>query len=628
MVTTCQVIIVGAGPAGLCLGLALAKFNIQSIILEKETEITADPRGVYLTGDAVRILYDLGVGDELEYVGHPAENVQMHRSTYGAQSFLTLRPGTTNALEQAVPEGLQQMQPRLETALRKRIHATSCCRLWTGCTVTTRVSEEPPRIQFRDASDVVHEVEGQWLVGADGKAGVVRKQFLEPTSGIKQQPGLHFYDGTSIASNLYISLPTPESHPKFQLWALGYTSEQVYDLFWPKGWHFCCPPGKPTAGGRFGPHSERLWRHEFRLDAEVSEQEAEAALWEHIIPMVTLQGDRHRQVQFREPVQYPRDCIQVLRCRPYRFTHRVVNRWFDKRTILIGDAAHVFPPFAGQGIASGLRDGHQLAWRLALVLERFPPDQPMPSWAQALLESWARERRSSVDTTAYLSISLGRMSSAPPNILARLGFRIKDCLDRSPRLANGIDPLVNVERQGFTKVRDGFFVKRYRGGVRMAQIHVTDGRPGHVLLSDCLLGGSSAMTLLVICDAKESGQSMSQAKRAVKNARLPAGVLGEDSIVVYDPHAQQGAQHDAEEASKEQSPETFALYRPRIFDAMSPEYRRCGGYDAEAYVKRVGKKSRFVIIRSDFFVFACLKNEHDLVACLGILASKVGGSGV
>ncbi|OAA53199.1 Monooxygenase, FAD-binding protein [Cordyceps fumosorosea ARSEF 2679] len=618
MVTRCQVIIVGAGPAGLCLALALAKFNVQTVILEKETEVTLDPRGVYLTGDAVRILYDLGIGDELEYVGHAAESVQIHRSSFNAPSFLTLKAGATNALQQAVPEGLLQMQPRLEKALRSRIEASSCCKLLTGSTVMERVSEEPPRIQFQDSSGATHEVEGQWLVGADGKAGVVRKKFLEP-NGIKQEAGRHFYDGTSIAANLQISLPTPESHPEFALWSLGYTPEQVYDLFWPKGWHFCCPPGLPTAGGRFGPHSERLWRHEFRCDAEMSDGETETTFWQHILPMVTIQEDRDRGTQFGKAVQYPRDCISILRCRPYHCTHRVVNRWFDKRTILIGDAAHVFPPFAGQGIASGFRDAHQLAWRLSVLVGRFSPDKPAPSWAEALLESWARERRHSVDMTAYLSISLGQMSSAPPNLVARLGYRTKARMDRSARLSNAIDPLVRVERLGMTDVRGGFFASKYRGGMRLAQIYVTQASTCEVLLSDCILRGSTAMTLLVIGDGRGCGTKISQAKRAVEQASLPPSVLGTASIVVYSPR-----QDESGEQVKGASTEPFELYTPRQFDVMAPEYRRCGGYDTKAYVKRVGEKSSFVIVRADFFVYASAKNEKELAKCLALLASQVG----
>lgn len=81
-----QVIIVGAGPSGLSLGLALAKYDIevsftiylislvltkvQTLILEKEQDVTEDPRGVYLAEDAIRILYELGIRDQMKKIGH------------------------------------------------------------------------------------------------------------------------------------------------------------------------------------------------------------------------------------------------------------------------------------------------------------------------------------------------------------------------------------------------------------------------------------------------------------------------------------------------------------------------------------------------------------------------------
>lgn len=175
--------------------------------------------------------------------------------------------------------------------------------------------------------------------------GVVRKHFLEPTAGIKQEESDYYrYEGTWVAANLRITLPTPKSHPQLPLWGMGMSPEDVYDLYWPKDWHFCTPPGKPTACGRFGPHEDRLWRHEFAEHGWSETLDAEALLWEHISPMITHDADRRGEKFSGGAAMFPRDCIQILRCRPFTFTHKIVNQWFDGRTVLIGDAAHVFPP--------------------------------------------------------------------------------------------------------------------------------------------------------------------------------------------------------------------------------------------------------------------------------------------
>lgn len=67
---TVPVVIVGAGPSGLAMGLSLAKYGVKSMILEQQLEITQDPRAVYLNGDAVRILWNLGVREQFKDIGH------------------------------------------------------------------------------------------------------------------------------------------------------------------------------------------------------------------------------------------------------------------------------------------------------------------------------------------------------------------------------------------------------------------------------------------------------------------------------------------------------------------------------------------------------------------------------
>ena len=52
----------------------------------------------------------------------------------------------------------------------------------------------------------------------------------------------------------------------------------------------------------------------------------------------------------------------------YTFRAQLADRWRDRRVFLLGDAAHLTPPFIGQGMGAGLRDAMNLAWKLAGVL--------------------------------------------------------------------------------------------------------------------------------------------------------------------------------------------------------------------------------------------------------------------
>ena len=59
---------------------------------------------------------------------------------------------------------------------------------------------------------------------------------------------------------------------------------------------------------------------------------------------------------------------EIVRRQVYVFHARIADRWNSARIFLAGDAAHLTPPFAGQGMNSGIRDAHNLGWKLAEVV--------------------------------------------------------------------------------------------------------------------------------------------------------------------------------------------------------------------------------------------------------------------
>ena len=69
----------------------------------------------------------------------------------------------------------------------------------------------------------------------------------------------------------------------------------------------------------------------------------------------------------------------------YRIHHRAAERFRDHRCFLLGDAAHVHSPVGAQGMNTGLQDAHNLAWKLALVVQGRADD--------ALLDSYEAERQ-------------------------------------------------------------------------------------------------------------------------------------------------------------------------------------------------------------------------------------------
>jgi hypothetical protein len=510
--------------------------------------------------------------------------------------------------------------------------------------------EDPLTVEYKDNAGVRQRICGGFLVGADGKAGVVRKRFLEPVAGIRQVEGTYRYSGTWIAANLRIRLPTPQTHPDFPLWRLGYTPQNVYEAFWPDGWHFCCPPGEATAAGHFGPHAERLWRHEWRIrdeDADGARDNAgnangnvdatadrwEIMLWNTLTPMITRSSDGQGRSFHCGPLTYPKDCIEVLRCRPYRFVHKVVNQRFHQRMILVGDSAAIYPPFAGQGIASGLRDAHQLAWRLAMIVRASGPKVASAvdtngtgkqNLAETrlldsnILSAWATERRKSVDDAALLSKQNGVLvNSAPPAavviVLTVLQYvrLLASYLPRyiSQRLAY-LDPQGRHEQGGFTGVDGGFFLSEHGGGVKLAQICVQSSAGGPPILSDRLLQrpGPLFTLLVIVSHIREFHNAYWGARKAIDAADIDPSVLSHDSIVVFCPSP--GSSTWEWPASETQ------VYAPAPSDCFPPDVR---SHDDRWYMDRLGWRTRYAIVRPDSFVYARIKGLEALEQCLASL---------
>jgi 3-(3-hydroxy-phenyl)propionate hydroxylase len=74
------------------------------------------------------------------------------------------------------------------------------------------------------------------------------------------------------------------------------------------------------------------------------------------------------------------DDLRVIRVADYTFRAQVANKWRDRRVFVLGDAAHLSPPFIGQGMGAGLRDAMNLAWKLAGVLAGDLPATTLASY--------------------------------------------------------------------------------------------------------------------------------------------------------------------------------------------------------------------------------------------------------
>ncbi|CAG9953033.1 unnamed protein product [Clonostachys rosea f. rosea IK726] len=567
-----DVVIVGAGPSGLSLAVALSQLQIKSVVLEKQHDICEDPRAIALAGDACRILSLIGIT---------------------AQEM--------DQISQLV--GIVENPSNVEVTYEQKDTPSTCV------------------------------VRGKYAIGADGKRGFVRKQFLEG-KGIKQETGRYRYEATWVAANLKVTMPTPSTHPHFPLWDLGYEPDELWDLFWPGGFHLAYVFSYILVTDyNGGPASAIILRCLWlRADSALLEKNIGAYRFEYELPPnFELPGDavehlkqqtephltiepsrlRGQGSRINTPVRFPWDCVEVLRCGPAHFAQKVVNRWFDGRVILIGDAAHVFPPFGAQGIASGIRDALGLSWRLHLLAggtEKLPHKETASFNKDSLLLAWSRERRHGVDEAAKMTAANGTFLQTKSLVLRWAVWCADALLSWMPRLRLSLLRGHFSDRDGVRGVKDGFFLEDQGGGTRTAQIFVQGARDRSVELSDHVFRNSNAALTLLILHHPETEQEWTAIQQASKRLDLPANFLAEKAICLNDKNS----------VSPELQPESAKIQSSHMLTpATAGAISRAGHkplplYDPCAFRKRFQSSARYALIRSDFIIFSQAKTLEQL----------------
>jgi 3-(3-hydroxy-phenyl)propionate hydroxylase len=143
-----------------------------------------------------------------------------------------------------------------------------------------------------------------------------------------------------------------------------------------------CNPERPTTCVLMG---EGRHRWEFMIKpGETAEQVSDDAFVEKLLEPWDVKG-----------------AVRLERKAVYTFSARIARQWRKERVLLAGDAAHQTPPFAGQGMCSGLRDAANLAWKLAAVIKGEAQDK--------LLDSYQPEREPNLRATIAMAIMMGRM---------------------------------------------------------------------------------------------------------------------------------------------------------------------------------------------------------------------------
>lgn len=349
----CDVAIIGYGPVGVSAANILGQYGIRAIVFERHADIYARARAVTVNDWTLRHFQSVGLADAL--TKDMDETYALRTMTYDGQVLSHVRFPAQGDLGYATSYSIYQ--PAMEQTLRD-----GAARF--ADTVDVRFGFE--------VTDVAQDADGVTVTAIDhatGAATTTRARYALACDG----------GSSTTRERLGIAL-------------LGDTIETrwvIIDAFVKRWWPdrhiltFWSDKARPAVDIALS-----LGTHRWELPLQPHETEADFATHEQLWVLLNAMG-------------VSRDDVDLHSHAFYKHHVRRAERWRDGRVFLLGDAAHLMPPWAGQGMQSGIRDAFNLCWKLKSVLDGVLPD--------SVLDSYEQERAPNVDWITQFSVFSGRM---------------------------------------------------------------------------------------------------------------------------------------------------------------------------------------------------------------------------
>ena len=433
-----DVAIIGSGPTGLTLANLLGGFGVSVLLVERNRTTVMEPRAVSIDDESLRTMQAAGVIDAV--LENVVAGYGSHYYSPRGHRFAVVEPTGTPF---GYPRRNAFRQPLLEQTLREALERFANVQTRFGWTLETfEDNGDAVRLDLRGPDGAASAATCAYLVGADGASSRVREAL-----GIA-------LGGTTFEERwLIVDLENSRNTSK-------------HTKVFCNTRHACITLPGPNDTRRF----------EFKLDP--GEDEA-ALLAPASIAALLAEHGADRAATIRRKVVY-------------RFHARAAASWSRGRVYLAGDAAHLTPPFAGQGMNSGIRDAHNLAWKLAAVVGgRLGP---------GLLASYEPERRAHVWAMIRLALRMGGIM-APRNRL--VGFLTRAAFRALRVYPPASDYVVQMKYKPKPRFTEGFVVPDPAGGRAgpvgqlFPQPYVVTGAGSRVRLDEVLGDG---FALLVCTD--------------------------------------------------------------------------------------------------------------------------------
>jgi 2-polyprenyl-6-methoxyphenol hydroxylase-like FAD-dependent oxidoreductase len=334
-----DVIIVGAGPTGLALACQFIRYGVDFVIFDRNKTTTPHSKAIGVQARTLELYEQIDLADKLIAEGAIAAKARMivGGKVRGEAEFAEIGKGMS-----PYPFVLIVEQGRHETLLYNFIKSHDKDVWWQ--TVLENFTQDGSGVtaNVKNANGETETIEAKFLVGCDGAKSPVRHAL-----------GLTF-EGSTFERMFYVADVDID-------WNFTHDAGQAFLL-------------KNNLLAFFPMRGEKQWRIVGTFPEEFAKDEGEV-LYEEI------------EEQIKQDAELKLDITKVNWFSTYKVHTRHVEKFSVDRCFLAGDSAHIHTPAGAQGMNTGIQDGYNLAWKMAMVLRGKASEKLLETYNEERLEN-------------------------------------------------------------------------------------------------------------------------------------------------------------------------------------------------------------------------------------------------
>ncbi|MDQ3712337.1 MAG: FAD-dependent monooxygenase [Acidobacteriota bacterium] len=334
-----DVIIVGAGPTGLSLACQFIRYGVDFVIFDKKETTTPHSKAISVQARTLEIYEQIGLANKLIEQGAIVAKARM---VVGGEVRGEVEFGEMGKGLSPYPFILMVEQGNHEKILYDFIKSHGRDVLWNTELDSFAQDESGVKANIKNATGEPEEIEAKFLVGCDGAKSPVRHIL-----GLK-------FEGSTFERMFYVADVQID-------WKFSHDAGHAFLM-------------KNSLLAFFPMTGEKQWRIVGTFPEEFAKDEGEV-LYEEI------------EERIKQDTELDLDITKVNWFSTYKVHTRHVNKFSTGRCFLAGDSAHIHTPAGAQGMNTGIQDGYNLAWKMALVLKGKANEKILETYNEERLEN-------------------------------------------------------------------------------------------------------------------------------------------------------------------------------------------------------------------------------------------------